>query len=100
MGGTGGSGDTIGMTVSVDGEQVGTAKTSATTAPHFPFVSNPMVVTDLAAGTHTLSLAALGNTTFDDDDVISVTVLELPADADVVQPMPERDFKLASQLTR
>ena len=69
----------IGMNILIDGVQRGLMQSFTNEAgSHKAFVANPLVVTGLAAGPHTLALAARPGTGIDLNDFFSVTILELP----------------------
>jgi hypothetical protein len=67
------------MTVLVDGTSVGSTPTATNEVQsHKAFVANPIVVSNLAAGAHVISLIALNaDTITDTNDYFSLTVLEL-----------------------
>jgi len=70
---------TIGMAISIDGTSKGAASSFTNeSASHKAFVANPLVVSGLAAGSHTISLDELSGTTTDLSDRFSLTVMELP----------------------
>ncbi|WP_437745582.1 hypothetical protein WMF39_11490 [Sorangium sp. So ce1504] len=73
-------GGRIQMDFSIDGNLVGTALGWASnTWTHYGFIAEPRVVKNIAAGIHTIRLAAgTGDTATDGNDFYSVTVLELP----------------------
>ncbi len=67
----------IGLTVSVDGAQQGVVRGYVNEAnTHRAMVASTMVVTGLAAGSHTVTLTALGATLSDVNDFFSVGMLE------------------------
>ena len=74
----------IGMSIAVDGTIKGYANSySNETYSHKAFTTNPLVVSGIAAGKHTITLAPLfgglapfGGTVTDVNDFFSVTVLE------------------------
>jgi hypothetical protein len=69
----------IGMDIQVDGVTKGSATVTASEAnSHKAFIPNTIVVTGIAAGSHTVTLSAWGNTTTDSNDWYSVVVTELP----------------------
>jgi hypothetical protein len=69
----------IGMSVRVDNVQRGLCMSFTNEAgSHKAFVSNPIVINNLAAGNHTIQLVALAGTSTDFNDFYSVTVIELP----------------------
>lgn len=68
----------IGMELLVDGVSKGFAKSFTNeSSSHKAFSSNAIVISGLAAGTHTLSLNSWNSTNTDDNDFFSATVLEL-----------------------
>ncbi|XXT24937.1 hypothetical protein WME94_25725 [Sorangium sp. So ce429] len=73
-------GGKIQMDFSIDGNLVGSALGWASnTWTHYGFIAEPRVVKNIAAGSHTIRLAAgTGDTVTDGNDFYSVTVLELP----------------------
>ena len=76
--GYGAASSQIGMTLSVDGIPRGDVRTFTNEASsHKAFVTNGIVVTGLAAGSHTLSLDALGGTSTDGNDFFTVTIEEI-----------------------
>lgn len=73
-----GGGAQIGMTVSVDGVAVGVLKSYTNeAASHKAFVSDAIVLTTVAAGTHQVTLTPLSGTQTNAKDFFSVSVLEL-----------------------
>jgi hypothetical protein len=75
-----GSSQVIVMSVYVDSNVVGTCNVrinAGTINEHFPFVSNGIIATGIAAGAHTITLTTTTAVT-DGTDYFSVTVLELP----------------------
>ena len=72
-------GQLIGMNIQVDGVTKGVSRVYTNEASsHKAFVMNPLLVTGIAAGAHTLSLTALGTTSTDANDIFNATVIELP----------------------
>jgi hypothetical protein len=71
---------TMGMAIKLDGTQVSSATTwSNVEKAHHAFVPESLVLRGIAAGNHTIQLAASpGDTLSDANDYFSVTVLELP----------------------
>jgi hypothetical protein len=69
----------IGMSIKIDGTNKGFAK-CYTNEPssHKAFTTNALVVTGIAAGSHTVTLESWDSTMWNTDDFFSVTVLELP----------------------
>ncbi len=75
----GGGGGHIGMEIRVDNVNKATVRVFTNEgSSHKAFVSNPIVVAGIAAGTHTLSLVALAGVATDANDFFSVTVFEMP----------------------
>lgn len=75
---TSGSG-VIGMNILIDTVNKGVAKTYTNeTSSHKAFTCNFLVVTGIAAGSHTIKLDPYGSTVSDGNDFFSVTVMELP----------------------
>jgi hypothetical protein len=76
---TGGTGGNIGMTIQLDGKDVGNTH-CFTNEPgsHKTFTTHTAVVPNVAAGKHTVNLVALTGTSTDANDYFDVTVLELP----------------------
>jgi hypothetical protein len=76
---TGGTGGNIGMTIQLDGKDVGNTH-CFTNEPgsHKTFTTHTAVVSNVAAGKHTVNLVALTGTSTDANDYFDVTVLELP----------------------
>lgn len=71
----------IGMSVFMDGQSVGVVRAFANeTGSHRTLVGTTLLVTNIPAGNHTLTLTAQSGTTTDASDYFSVTVLELPFD--------------------
>ncbi|HEY1369795.1 MAG TPA: hypothetical protein VGF23_21890 [Gaiellaceae bacterium] len=69
---------TIGMDIQIDKVSRRQAKTFANEASsHNAFVAPYLVLTDLAAGDHTITLSALSGTTTDVNDYFSVVMIEL-----------------------
>jgi hypothetical protein len=69
----------IGMAIAVDSVTKGYAKTFTNeTSSHKAFAANALVVSGIAAGSHTITLSAWNGTITNPDDFFSVTVLELP----------------------
>jgi hypothetical protein len=69
----------IGMDIKVDGVAKGLCQFYTTeTLSHKPFVANALVVTGIAAGSHTVTLSVRAATFTDGNDYFSVTVFELP----------------------
>lgn len=69
----------IGMQIQIDSAIKGYAKSFTNeTGSHKVFSANPLVVSGIAAGPHTLALVALASTSTDGNDFFNVTVLELP----------------------
>jgi hypothetical protein len=70
---------TIGVTVQVDGTSVGSSMIAANEVQsHKAFAPNAIVVSNLPAGAHTITLVALSaDTIADSNDYFSVTVTEL-----------------------
>lgn len=69
----------IGMEILVDGVLRGFAKSFTNeTGSHKAFTANALLVSGVAAGSHTAGLIAWNNTTTDGNDFFNVTVLELP----------------------
>lgn len=69
----------IGMNVLVDGVNRGVSRTFTNEpSSHKAFVTTQIVISNLAAGSHALQLAALGGTSTDFNDFFDVSVLELP----------------------
>jgi hypothetical protein len=69
---------TIGMDIQIDKVSRRQAKTFANEAnSHNAFVSPYLVLTDLAAGDHTITLSALTGTVVDTNDYFSVVMIEL-----------------------
>lgn len=65
--------------IQVDGTSAGFAQIFANqTGAHMPTVVNDLVVTGIAAGSHTLNLMAEANTITDQNDRVSVLILEFP----------------------
>jgi hypothetical protein len=72
------SGD-ISFAINMDGNEVGELRTTTNeTGSHKAFVSRTLVVPSIAAGQHTLQIAARAGTNADLNDVASATVVELP----------------------
>jgi hypothetical protein len=73
------AGQQIGMEIFVDGVIKGFAKSFTNEiASHKAFTANALLVSGVAAGSHTVGLVAWNNTTTDGNDFFNVTVLELP----------------------
>ncbi len=73
------SGGHIGMIIKVDQDIKGIAKVCTNeVSSHKAFTTNALVVTDVLAGPHTLSLEAWNGAYTDGSDFFSVTILELP----------------------
>jgi hypothetical protein len=69
------------MSVLVDGQSVGVVRVFANeTGSHRTLVATALVVTNVPAGNHTLTLTAFDGTATDASDFFSVTVLELSFD--------------------
>ncbi|WP_437627016.1 hypothetical protein [Sorangium sp. So ce1151] len=69
----------MGMAIKLDNTQVGSANAwSNVQSAHQRFVAESLVLQGIAAGSHTIALASISNTSSDDNDYYSVTVLELP----------------------
>lgn len=72
-------GANIGMVILLDGSSIGTARCYTNeAASHKAFSCNPLVQGNVAAGTHSIGLSALTNTSADANDWFNLTVLELP----------------------
>jgi hypothetical protein len=77
--GWGSAAATIGMDVQIDGKSCGELKRYTNeNGSHKAFNANPLVVTTVKPGSHTVTLAALAGTSTDLNDYFSVTILELP----------------------
>ena len=73
------AGATIGMDIKLDGTTIDSCLIYANpSATHMAFLPKTIVKTGVAAGSHTLVLAAHGSTTTDTTDNFCVTVQELP----------------------
>ena len=73
-----GSGGTIGMQIKVDGTNKGEIKAYTNEASsHKSFVANPLLVTGVSSGSHTIALNAESGTNIDSNDYFSLTVLEV-----------------------
>ncbi len=73
------SGGMIGIQVLIDGAVQGAAQSFTNEVnSHKSFVANALVISGIAAGSHTLAVLPAAGTTIDQNDRISVTVLELP----------------------
>jgi len=69
----------IGVRILIDDIPQGTAQVFTNEASsHKSFTANALRVQNIVSGQHTLSLAAMPNTTIDFNDFFSVTILELP----------------------
>lgn len=69
----------IGMQILIDNVGKGYAKCYTNEGnSHKSFAANPLVVTGLAAGSHTITLQSWNSCTFDYNDFFNVTILELP----------------------
>lgn len=69
----------IGMNIQIDGVNKGVSRVFTNEAnSHKAFVMNPLIVTGIAAGAHTVSLTALAGTLGDANDIFNATVIELP----------------------
>jgi hypothetical protein len=69
----------IGLQILIDGIFHGIAQVFTNeAASHRSFVANATLVKSIPPGAHTLTLAAMPNTTTDFNDFFSVTILELP----------------------
>jgi hypothetical protein len=74
-----GSSGLIGVDLYIDGVNRGFARSYTNeTSSHKAFCSNALVVTGLAAGTHTMQLILESGTTSDVNDFFSATVIETP----------------------
>ncbi len=75
----GSPGQLIGMNIQIDGVNKGVSRVYTNEASsHKAFVMNPLLVTGIAAGAHTVSLTALAGTSTDGNDIFNATVIELP----------------------
>lgn len=78
----------VSVTVSVDGEQVGTAQVFTNEASsHKALIPLSLQLPQLAAGTHTVALAAGPGTATDGNDFFDVTVTEFVAGSANVTPV-------------
>lgn len=69
----------IGMTVKLDGTIIGYSKSYTNeVSSHKAFVPNEIVVSGIAAGSHTVTLESWNGTSSDSNDFYSVTVSEMP----------------------
>ena len=76
---TGGVGEMLYVGIQVDGTSLGFAQIYANPAnTHMPTVVNDLVVTGISAGSHTLNLMAEANVVTDQNDRVSVLILEIP----------------------
>jgi len=74
-----GSQSVVGMNILVDGVSRGVCKSYTNeTSSHKSFTANFLVVTGLAAGTHSMQLTLISPTATDFNDFFSVSVMELP----------------------
>lgn len=74
-----GSGSQIGMSITIDTAIKGYAKSySNEVLSHKAFTTSSLVLPDLAAGTHTVTLAAWNGTSTDFNDFFTVSFVELP----------------------
>ena len=73
------AGTIIGATISVDGVSRSTMKIFANAATtHLAFVPVTFMITGLAAGSHTVLIAAISGTTTDTNDFFNVDLIEFP----------------------
>lgn len=87
----------IGMSVQIDGQERGRCATCSNEPDsHKALASNPIVVSNLPAGSHTLKLVDLPFTRTDQNDYFSVTVLELP----LPQPAQFTGINLGNVISR
>ena len=76
---TGSIGQMLYVGIQVDNTSLGFAQIYANPAnTHMPTVVNDLVLTNVAAGSHTLNLMAEANVVTDQNDRVSVLILELP----------------------
>ena len=68
----------FGMDIKVDASTVGTVEIHGTSATDHKMLSRVFLVSNIAAGSHTLGAALRSNTTTDANDRISAFVVELP----------------------